>query len=441
MLLSVARDLKIKILTQKLTGIDIGGEDGFSKEEMMEKENLIEEFVKLIRNLKKSSTSVTPLTLAEWEDVLTKKKKEEKLVAKEKKKEETGDSPDVSDEEIDGIQISFPPNVLQQWLEYIRILYQGGYFKFAFKNLALGNDIMAFVVEAKQPEFVIPFYWATLSSAIGIACSEDSESWPSDETAQFSEIGSIFIKLETVLSEKKIYTEQSVLQRLWLLHWTVLWVLKYYLSQLTTRIKTANRTHLLGEVLEFLFAERNTSLIVRFAPHLLKYLSVIGIVFHKRPDLARSLQDCLQHRRFHGSFEDPFSEFVEAARIKCDFDTAQIKLQELCAEASEDFLLHNMATVIEEESRMYFFETYCRTHKTIDMKMIAESLGMTNAEEWIIDLIRRTKLNARIDSELDRVEISSEAPSMQESIWERTKAAEARLELLMNQGHTRQPKM
>ena len=44
------------------------------------------------------------------------------------------------------------------------------------------------------------------------------------------------------------------------------------------------------------------------------------------------------------------------------------------------------------------------------------------AERWIVNLIRSTKLNAKIDSEAGTVVMGAEAPSIHELVVEKTKA-------------------
>ena len=47
------------------------------------------------------------------------------------------------------------------------------------------------------------------------------------------------------------------------------------------------------------------------------------------------------------------------------------------------------------------FETFCRIHQCISIEMLAQKLNMkpTEAERWIVNLIRQAKLDAKIDSQ------------------------------------------
>lgn len=53
-----------------------------------------------------------------------------------------------------------------------------------------------------------------------------------------------------------------------------------------------------------------------------------------------------------------------------------------------------------ENARLFIFETFCRIHQCISIKMLAEKLNMTpeEAERWIVNLIRNARLDAKIDS-------------------------------------------
>ena len=58
-----------------------------------------------------------------------------------------------------------------------------------------------------------------------------------------------------------------------------------------------------------------------------------------------------------------------------------------------------------DNARLMIFETFCRIHQCISIKMLAQKLNMDseNAEKWIVNLIRNAKLDAKIDSQLGHV--------------------------------------
>ena len=70
-----------------------------------------------------------------------------------------------------------------------------------------------------------------------------------------------------------------------------------------------------------------------------------------------------------------------------------------------DFFLVACQEEFVESSRMMIFETFCRIHQCISIKMLAQKLNMdtNDAERWIVNLIRNAKLDAKIDSQLGHV--------------------------------------
>lgn len=76
-----------------------------------------------------------------------------------------------------------------------------------------------------------------------------------------------------------------------------------------------------------------------------------------------------------------------------------------------------------EKARRFIFETYCRIHNTISIKMLAEKLDMDqdNAEEWVVALIRNARLDAKIDSKAGHVLMTPQVPSIYHQVIEKTK--------------------
>lgn len=78
------------------------------------------------------------------------------------------------------------------------------------------------------------------------------------------------------------------------------------------------------------------------------------------------------------------------------------------------------------------FETFCRIHQCISIKMLAEKLNMTpeEAERWIVNLIRNAKLDAKIDSKLGHVVMGTQTTSPYQLLIEKTKALSFRSQML-----------
>ena len=99
-----------------------------------------------------------------------------------------------------------------------------------------------------------------------------------------------------------------------------------------------------------------------------------------------------------------------------------------------DYFLTAMKAEFVENARWFIFETYCRIHQCIDLRMLAEKLNMGEeaAERWIVNLIRDARLNAKIDSKAGSVVMGTSFPTAYEQITETAKGLSARTFMLAN---------
>lgn len=163
----------------------------------------------------------------------------------------------------------------------------------------------------------------------------------------------------------------------------------------------------------------------------------------------------------------------------------QVKLKE-CEEVLEnDYFLAALKDDFVENARLFIFETYCRIHQCIDMRMLSGALlassciaqsgaechvssfcgvnpsltwmqncctdrsaehgmichcccaGKLNmdeeaAEKWIVNLIRNARLNAKIDSQAGTVVMGMQFPSAYEQVMEKAKGLSQRTFMLAN---------
>ena len=173
-------------------------------------------------------------------------------------------------------------------------------------------------------------------------------------------------------------------------------------------------------IIDMFFQERYMQSIQAEAPHLLRYLAAAVITNKRRRSMLKDLVKILQNE----TYSDPITEFLTALFVDYDFDGAQAKLKACEDVLANDFFLVGCKEDFSENARLFIFETYCRIHQCIDINLLAEKLGMDrdSAERWIVNLIRSTKLNAKIDSEKGTVVMGTEAPSIHELVVEKTKA-------------------
>jgi translation initiation factor 3 subunit E len=173
-------------------------------------------------------------------------------------------------------------------------------------------------------------------------------------------------------------------------------------------------------IIDLFFQERYMQSIQAEAPHLLRYLAAAVITNKRRRSMLKDLVRVLRNE----TYADPITEFLVKLFVEYDFDGARERLAACDAVLENDFFLVGCKEEFAENARLFIFETYCRIHQCIDIAALADKLGMDkdSAERWIVNLIRSTKLNAKIDSEAGTVVMGADAPSIHELVVEKTKA-------------------
>jgi translation initiation factor 3 subunit E len=107
---------------------------------------------------------------------------------------------------------------------------------------------------------------------------------------------------------------------------------------------------------------------------------------------------------------------------------AQAKLKDCEPLLTNDFFLQNVKSTFLEKARLAMFEVYCRIHQCINLTALAKQMGMErdDAEAWIAQLIRVSKLDARIDSSAGNMVMGTQHVDPLDAIVERTNNLSAR---------------
>lgn len=159
--------------------------------------------------------------------------------------------------------------------------------------------------------------------------------------------------------------------------------------------------------------------------------------------MLKELIKVIQQEQY--TYKDPITEFLECLYVNYDFEGAQQKLVECEKVILNDPFLGkqvqegNFVTVplrdeFLENARLFIFETYCRIHQCIDIRMLAEKLSMSydEAERWIVNLVKNAKLDAKIDSTSGTVVMGTNHTNVYEQIIENTKQLSMRTYVLAN---------
>jgi len=232
--------------------------------------------------------------------------------------------------------------------------------------------------------------------------------------------------LNTLKEQIELKTSAPLIQlhqRTWLIHWSLF----IYFPHATGRTN----------FVEWLFTDsRYMNTIQTACPHLLRYLTAAVVTSKKSKSYWKNLVEAIEQENF--SVSDPITEFVVSLFVKFDFEAAQQKLKECETVLQNDYFLKNCKDEFIENARLFIFETYCKIHSCIDINMLSKRLDMnvSDAERWIVNLIRDAKLDAKIDSAAGTVIISSNNPSVYQQLIEKTKQLSHRA-IFSEREHTR----
>ena len=200
-------------------------------------------------------------------------------------------------------------------------------------------------------------------------------------------------------------------QRTWLLHWS-----------LYVFFNHPNGRQLL---IDLFMQDRYMNAIQINAPYLLRYLATVILISGKGKGLFKDLIHIIKKESSNG---DPIIDFLQSLYIQYDFQLAQEKLRECEVALENDYFLVACKGEFMENARLNIFETYCRIHQTIDIKMLAEKLnmGQEEAEKWIANLIKNAQLNAKIDSQAGTIIMHMEYPDLYDRLQSTIKDATSR---------------
>ncbi|KAL9373659.1 hypothetical protein Peur_033279 [Populus x canadensis] len=231
-------------------------------------------------------------------------------------------------------------------------------------------------------------------------------------------------RLKEIIDSKSFSSPLNQVQsRIWLMHWSLFIFF--------------NNDNGRTQIIDLFNQDKYLNAIQTNAPHLLRYLATAFIVNKRRRPQFKDFIKVIQQEQH--SYKDPITEFLACVYVNYDFDEAQKKMKE-CEEVIlndpflgkrlEDGNFSNLLLRDEflENARLFIFETYCRIHQRIDIGVLAEKLNLNfeEAERWIVNLIRNSKLDAKIDSESGTVIMEPSHPNVYEQLIDHTKALSGR---------------
>ncbi|CCX09811.1 putative eukaryotic translation initiation factor 3 subunit EifCe [Pyronema domesticum] len=295
--------------------------------------------------------------------------------------------------------------------EMIDVLFEFGQQQFSCGNYAAASDLLyQFRILSTDSEKTAQATWGKL------ACDILRTEWESamEEVTKVKD-----------LIEQKLYNNPvaQLQHRSWLIHWALFPFFNYDAARET--------------LIELFFSPAFINTIQTACPWILRYLAAAVITNRNRNRNAGQYQKQLKDlvrvvKQEHYEYQDPITEFVTALRIDYDFEEAQRKLSEAEEVLKSDFFLVATAATFVDSARHLISESYCQIHQRIDIKDLAKRLNLSQdeGEKWIVNLIRDTRVDAKIDYKEGTVVMNHPPQSVYQQVIERTKGGFFRTQVI-----------
>ncbi|KAI9723732.1 MAG: eukaryotic translation initiation factor 3 subunit E [Candelaria pacifica] len=296
-------------------------------------------------------------------------------------------------------------------VEMINILYDFGKFQYSCGRYDDAAELLyQFRVLSTDNDKVDSATWGKLASEIL------NGSWEPAMT----EIQKVKELIDTKLFNNPLAQLQH---RTWLAHWCLFPFFNY---------ESARDT-----VLEMFFSAPYINTIQTNCPWILRYLVAAVITNRNRSrnvgQYQKQLKDVVRIVRQEGyEYRDPVTDFIKALYIDFDFEEAQKKLGEAEEVLRVDFFLSSTSDAFVDAARHLISESYCKIHQRIDIKDLSTRLGLSQdeGEKWIVNLIRDTRVDAKIDYKEGTVIMNHPPQSVYQQVIERTKGGFFRTQVL-----------
>ncbi|KAF2260973.1 eukaryotic translation initiation factor-like protein 3 subunit E [Lojkania enalia] len=297
-------------------------------------------------------------------------------------------------------------------VEMVNQLYEFGKFQYSCGVYPVAAELLyRFRVLSTDNDKVAEATWGKL------ACEILSVNWES----AMEEINKIKESIDTRLFNNPLAQLHS---RTWLIHWSL--------------FPLFNHEPARDSLTEMFFSPAYINTIQTSCPWILRYLAAAVITGRNRggrnsSQYQKQLKDLIRIVRQEGyEYSDPVTDFIRALYIDFDFEEAQKKLGETEEILKNDFFLLGTADAFVDSARHLISESYCKIHQRIDIKDLSTRLGLSQdeGEKWIVNLIRDTRVDAKIDYQAGTVVMNHPPQSVYQQVIERTKGGFFRTQVL-----------
>ncbi|KAF2835803.1 eukaryotic translation initiation factor 3 subunit E [Patellaria atrata CBS 101060] len=304
--------------------------------------------------------------------------------------------------------------------EMISALYDFGNFQYSRGGYAHAADLLyRFRVLSTDNDKVAAATWGKLACEILRGASNEAEEAAKWETVM-EEVQKVKEQIDTRLFNNPLAQLQH---RTWLIHWSLFPFFNYEPARDT--------------LTELFFSPSYINTIQTSCPWILRYLASAVITNRGRSrnsnQYQKQLKDLVRIVKQEGyEYSDPVTDFIKALYIDFDFEEAQKKLGEAQQILENDFFLASATEGFMDSARHLISESYCKIHQRIDIKDLSTRLGLSQdeGEKWIVNLIRDTRVDAKIDYQEGTVVMNHPPQSVYQQVIERTKGGFFRTQVL-----------
>lgn len=293
----------------------------------------------------------------------------------------------------------------------VNALYDFGNFQYSCGNYQASADLLyQFRVLSTDNDKVAAATWGKLASEIL------STNWE----GAVEELQKVKESIDTKLFNNPLAQLKS---RTWLIHWAL--------------FPLFNDEATRDQLLDLFFSPPFINTIQTSCPWVLRYLTAAVITGRGRTrnsgQYQKQLKDVVRIVKQEAyEYSDPVTDFVRALYIDFDFEEAQRQLSRAEELLRSDFFVFSSADAFVDAARHLISESYCKIHARIDIKDLSARLGLgeDEGEKWIVNLIRDTKVDAKIDYKEGTVVMNHPPSSVYQQVIERTKGGFFRTQIL-----------
>lgn len=279
----------------------------------------------------------------------------------------------------------------------VDMLYDYGRFQYNCGSYAAAAQLLdQFRILSTDNDKATSATWGKLAS--DILCT----SWE----IVMEEVNKVKESIDTKLFNNPLAQLQH---RTWLIHWSL--------------FPFFNHEPARDQITELFFSPAFINTIQTNCPWILRYLAAAVITNRSRTrntgQYQKQLKDLVRIVRQEGyEYHDPVTDFIKALYIDFDFEEAQKKLSEAEEVLRGDFFLNGSTDAFVEAARHLISESYCKIHQRIDIGDLSKRLGleMEEGEKWIVNLIRDTRMDGKLDYKEGTVLMNHPANSVYQQV-------------------------